>query len=84
MAISRLVIFGCAMAAPPVATGLYLWHAGVFEKFWFWTFTYARAYVSEVPLSEAPTLFAGTFLPLVTQNAHSGFWRAPDSFDCGT
>jgi 4-amino-4-deoxy-L-arabinose transferase-like glycosyltransferase len=30
---------------------LWLWAAGVFERFWFWTFEYARAYVSQAPLS---------------------------------
>ena len=69
LAIGRLVVFGSAMAVPLAATGLFLWHAGVFARFWFWTFTYARAYVSEVPLSAAPTLFAGTFLPLAMDNA---------------
>jgi hypothetical protein len=30
---------------------------GVFGKFWFWTFSYAREYVSEVPLSAAWGMF---------------------------
>ena len=30
---------------------------GVFDKFWFWTFQYAREYVSEIPLSNAWGLF---------------------------
>jgi hypothetical protein len=41
----------------------------VFEKFWFWTFTYASAYASEVPLSQAPKIFLMTFVPLLRQNA---------------
>jgi 4-amino-4-deoxy-L-arabinose transferase-like glycosyltransferase len=28
---------------------LWLWHAGVFEKFWFWTIEYARQYATIVP-----------------------------------
>jgi hypothetical protein len=36
---------------------LILWHAGVFEKFWFWTIDYARQYESVVPLDQAPRLF---------------------------
>jgi len=32
--------------------------AGVFKDFWFWTFDYARAYVSEVALSDGVTIFA--------------------------
>ena len=60
------------MAAPFGVTCLLLWHAGSFEKFWFWTFTYARVYTSEVPLSEGITLFAQTFPPILKQNA--GLW----------
>ena len=55
----------------PVALGLYslaavlpyglicfwLWRAGVWEKFWFWTVEYASKYVQRFPLS-----VAGTFL----------------------
>lgn len=36
--------------------GLLAW-AGVFKNFWFWTFDYARAYVSEVPLSLGVQIF---------------------------
>jgi len=32
---------------------LWLWRAGVFDKFWFWTVTYAREYVGEIPLAYA-------------------------------
>lgn len=38
-------------AAPFAATCLALWRAGVFDRFWFWTFDYARQYATEVPLS---------------------------------
>jgi hypothetical protein len=41
---------------PFAVTCLILWRAGVFASFWFWTITYARAYVSETPLSQAPHL----------------------------
>lgn len=30
---------------------------GVFGRFWFWTFQYAKEYVSEVPLSDARSMF---------------------------
>jgi 4-amino-4-deoxy-L-arabinose transferase-like glycosyltransferase len=42
----RLAIFGAAVALPFALTCLILWWAGVFPKFWFWTFHYARAYDS--------------------------------------
>ncbi|HEV2694868.1 MAG TPA: glycosyltransferase family 39 protein [Verrucomicrobiae bacterium] len=32
---------------------LWLWHAGVFEKFWFWTIQYGQAYVSLTQPGEA-------------------------------
>ncbi len=32
---------------------LWLWRAGVWEKFWFWTVTYASKYVQVIPLSLA-------------------------------
>jgi hypothetical protein len=49
-----LAAFAAAAAAPFALTALVLLAAGGFESFWFWTFTYARAYVSQVPLSDAP------------------------------
>jgi hypothetical protein len=49
----RLVLFGVAAAVPFALTCLILWMAGVFPKFWFWTFQYARAYASENSLSDA-------------------------------
>ena len=48
----RLAIFGAAVALPFALTCLVLWRAGVFPKFWFWTFLYARAYASENTLAD--------------------------------
>jgi hypothetical protein len=42
---------------PFTLTCLLLFWASVFDKFWFWTFTYAREYISEEPLSEGFTIF---------------------------
>ena len=44
-----LVTLGLGL--PFSATCLWLWGAGVFSKFWLWTFDYARGYASEIPLS---------------------------------
>ncbi len=41
---------GCAL--PFILVCVVLWWSGVFGAFWFWTFKYAREYVSEVPFSE--------------------------------
>jgi len=65
---AKLILFGGALAAPFGLACLLLWCAGVFEKFWFWTFTYSRVYVSEVSLSEGSTLFVERFLPILKQN----------------
>ena len=46
------------MFLPLALCCLWLWHAGVFAKFKFWTFDYAREYASAVPLSYAPQTFA--------------------------
>src|SRR5262249_13976758 len=45
----RLVLFAVGLAVPFAVTCLLLWQAGVWNSFWFWTFTYARQYVSMVP-----------------------------------
>jgi len=59
---------------------------GVFGRFWFWTIDYARAYVSEVPLSGAlPALVVGLrtittatwALWLVAALGLFGLWLAP-------
>ena len=50
-------VFWSAVAGPLVLTGLALWRAGVFGQFWFWTITYAREYVSLVPLRKGITMF---------------------------
>jgi len=49
----RLAIFGAAAALPFALTCLVLWMSGVFPKFWFWTFHYARAYASENTIADA-------------------------------
>jgi 4-amino-4-deoxy-L-arabinose transferase-like glycosyltransferase len=43
-----LLVAGVAL--PLLAIGFALWRAGVWDQFVFWTFTYARQYVSEMPL----------------------------------
>ena len=49
--ITRGAVFLIGTALPFGLTCLILWKSGVFDKFWFWTFDYAREYVSAVPLS---------------------------------
>lgn len=49
-------VFLSGLIAPIVLTGMALWQAGVFGKFWFWTVDYAREYVTEVSFNVALTL----------------------------
>lgn len=45
--------FSLGVFAPYFLTCLLLFEAGVFEKFWFWTFDYARAYTGQASLAQA-------------------------------
>lgn len=59
------VIFAVGAAAPFVLTCFLFWQAGLFDKFWFWTFTYAHKYATSIPLSVAWHLLKRQFLPVV-------------------
>ena len=48
-------LFLCGGVAPLAATALYLYQAGVFGNFWFWTFQYAREYATSLSLSDGLT-----------------------------
>jgi hypothetical protein len=50
----RLAIFTFAAALPFCITCLWMWRAGVFRRFWFWTFTYVRLYGSMISIRQAP------------------------------
>jgi len=63
-----LVIFLGGVAAPLALTGLALWWAGVFGKFWFWTFMYAHEYEQEVSLSGGLIMFRRYFPNAVGPN----------------
>lgn len=49
--VSSFAVFCLGVAVPFVMTCAVLLIAGVFDKFWFWTFVYARKYLSMVPFS---------------------------------
>jgi hypothetical protein len=51
--ILNLVLYCAAAVLPYLLICLWLWRAGVFETFWFWTVTYASKYVAEIPFSLA-------------------------------
>lgn len=46
---------------------LMIWQ-GVFDKFWFWTVDYVRAYASEMNLKTGIELFKFGFIPIVRNN----------------
>jgi len=54
----RISIFGAGAIVPFGLTCLILWRTGVFEKFWFWTISYAAQYGTLVPIGAAPRIFA--------------------------
>jgi hypothetical protein len=47
----RILLFTAGWAIPLGLTCLVLWWMGTFPRFWFWTFVYARAHTSVVPVS---------------------------------
>jgi hypothetical protein len=47
----KCVLFSVGVALPFILSCLILWSAGVFHKFWFWTFVYPSEYVSSISLS---------------------------------
>jgi hypothetical protein len=51
-----------------VITGFALWRLGVFDKFWFWTVTYAREYEMEATLAGGLAKFRSTFPGVVGPN----------------
>ena len=53
----KIILLGLAMLLPFALTCMYLWQAGVFAKFWFWTFTYAGTYAAEVTAREGLVKF---------------------------
>ncbi len=54
----KCLIFTAGATLPFALTCLILYQAGVFDKFWFWTFDYASQYVSSVPVSAGIALLA--------------------------
>ncbi|AFM24527.1 hypothetical protein Desti_1819 [Desulfomonile tiedjei DSM 6799] len=52
----HVLIFVVGAALPYLLLCVIMWKAGVFDRFWFWTVTYAREYVSQIPLSMVPDI----------------------------
>lgn len=56
--VMKCLVFLAGVTLPFALTCLILYQAGVFDKFWFWTFDYASQYVSSVPLAAGIALLA--------------------------
>jgi len=65
-------ILAAGMALPFALTCLVLYWMGVFRSFWFWTFSYARAYGGIVTLHEGLHELQNSGAPIFTENA--GFY----------
>jgi len=57
----NLVIFSVGAAVPLLVLVVWIYTAGTFDKFWFWTVKYASAYGSQVPISLAFDVFKSSF-----------------------
>jgi hypothetical protein len=64
--LSSVAVYGFSMLAPLGLCSLWLWREGVFGKFKFWTFDYAREYASITPLAKVPALFFHQFSWITT------------------
>jgi len=69
---ARLGVFMIGAALPFVLTCLWLWRAGVFRTFWFWTISYASQYATNWGLSDGVRLFATAFPAIVGSGI--GIW----------
>jgi len=61
----RFMLFGAGVVIPFAIVCLWLWRAGVFGQFWFWTFTYGQSYVSQVPLLQGLKGFNSTIADIL-------------------
>ena len=61
----NLAVFTLGLVMPFVVTCVLVWHAGVWDTFCFWTFHYAREYVSVTTLAEGLRNFQITFPKVV-------------------
>jgi hypothetical protein len=64
--LAAVAVYGFSMLTPLGLCCLWLWHAGVFAPFKFWTFDYAREYASGMPLATARIFFTNNFAHAMT------------------
>jgi len=67
--------FGGGFVLPYLVICLWLWAAGVFPQFWFWTVTYAGSYASGIPLVKASEVTGAMLKAVIGPNLV--FWLLP-------
>lgn len=71
----ELAGFSAGCLLPYLLTCLWLWSAGVFPQFWFWTVTYGSKYAAGLPLVNASDMVGHTLRAVVGPNLI--FWLLP-------
>jgi hypothetical protein len=61
------IVFAAGAVTPFVLVCFFFWRNGTFDKFWFWTFTYAHEYATSVSLSDAWKIFNEQIHPIITE-----------------
>lgn len=69
----RLASYAVGAILPLVFTGIVLWKAGVFGRFWFWTVSYAKIHATEFPFSAGLRNLA-YFLSTIPLTAEGFLW----------
>ncbi|MGB4849599.1 MAG: glycosyltransferase family 39 protein [Saprospiraceae bacterium] len=65
--IFQTLIYSAAAVMPYVITVIFLKSAGAFDKFWFWTITYAGKYAGGLSLAEGAKEFVTRFTPMLKE-----------------
>lgn len=75
-AIVAQIVFAAGAVTPFVLVCFYFWRNGTFDKFWFWTLTYAREYTTSLTLSDAWRIFNERIPPLAEESFFSYLFAA--------
>ena len=70
--LSALATFGAGLLLPLAATALWLWLAGVFDRFWFWSLQYARVYGTNLSVTTGWDVFTSAIGSIIGSSV--GFW----------
>jgi len=73
--LKELFLLAIGASVPYGLVCLWLWAAGVFPQFWFWTVTYGSQYASGIPMVKAADMVSYTLRTVVGPNLV--FWILP-------